>query len=322
LSGYLLGVAITIAVLGTGSIGTRHYNCLKTIEGVTPIAVPSRPERVAELQSQGINALDQVPDEAQGIVIATDTARHLSDWQKFQDRVCLVEKPLAGEITPELESLVAQTKGRAFTACVLRFNRTLTEFKKIVTDQGPPDFIAIKCASYLPDWRPNRDYRTLYSAKPNQGGALRELIHEIDYAGWIFGWPTIIQGQLTPATQIEIADEETAKLLWQNAKTKIIFELDLVTKTTMRMALAKYAENSIIANLVENKILEENNLKVNTIEFAEPRDAMYTRQLEAFVRAIEGENSAPLATAEEGLKALQVIQAVRLSSATDQPVSL
>jgi len=157
---------------------------------------------------------------------------------------------------------------------------------------------------------------------PNQGGALRELIHEIDYAGWIFGWPQIIQGQITPATKIQIADEESAKFLWQNPKTKIVIELDLVSNPTTRMALAKYEQNSIIANLVENQILEENNLKVNTIEFAEPRDAMYTRQLEAFIRATQGENSAPLATAEEGLKALRVIKAVRLSSATGQPVTL
>ncbi len=315
-------MAITIAVLGTGSIGTRHYNCLTQIEGVNPIAVPTRPERVAELQAQGINAKAEVPDKAEGIVIATDTARHLSDWQTYQDRFCLVEKPLAGNITPELESLVESTKGRAFTACVLRFNRTLTELKSMLKDWGSPDFVAVRCTSHLPSWRPGRDYRTLYSAQPGQGGALRELIHEVDYAGWMFGWPNSVQGQLTPATNIEIADEEAAKFIWQGTNTNIIFELDLVSDPTTRMVLAKFGEASIMTNLVENKILVQENLKVSTNEFADPRDAMYTRQLQSFVHAIQGENSAPLATAEEGLKALRVIEAVRLSSATGQPVNL
>ncbi len=36
--------------------------------------------------------------------------------------------------------------------------------------------------SWLPDWRPDRDYRESYSARLDEGGVLRDLVHEIDYA--------------------------------------------------------------------------------------------------------------------------------------------
>ncbi|MFM9872954.1 MAG: Gfo/Idh/MocA family protein [Fimbriimonadaceae bacterium] len=316
-------MAITIAVLGTGSIGTRHYNCLTQNEGVTPVAVPTRPERVAELQSQGIYALDQVPDEAVGIVIATDTARHLSDWQQYQDRFCLVEKPLTGDITPELESLVAQTQGRAFTACVLRHNLTLSEFKQYIELENMPPMLAmIRCSSYLPDWRPNRDYRKLYSAQPGQGGALRELIHEVDYAGWIFGWPDEIDGEVSPATSIEIADEESARFTFHNSDGSVNISLDIASNESSRTILADYGSHSIQADLIDQSITFTTGERQETLFYKEPRDAMYTRQLEAFIRATQGKISEPLATAEEGLKALRVIEAVRLSSATGHPVNL
>ena len=321
-AGYLTNVATTIAILGTGSIGMRHYRCFNGLENVNAIAVPTRPERVTELQAEGINAAPQVPDDAEGIVIATDTGRHLADWQQFQDRYCLIEKPLSGDPSPDLETLVSQTQGRAFTACCLRFHRTLTEFKNLVSERQTPDFVAIRCSSFLPDWRPDRDYRTLYSAQAGQGGALRELIHEIDYAGWIFGWPTSVQGNLCPATTIEIADEESAKFIWQSEAINIIFELDLATNPTTRMALAKFHDNSLVLDLVKQAILIQNNLKVENIEFSEDRDAMYIRQAEAFIRAIKGQGSKPLATAAEGLKALQVCEAVRLSHQTGKPVTL
>lgn len=315
-------MAITIAVLGTGSIGTRHYNCLAQIEGVTPVAVPTRPERVAELQAQGINALDHVPDEAVGIVIATDTARHLSDWQKFQERYCLVEKPLAGDITPELETLVAQTQGRAFTACVLRFNSTLEQFKyEVDSISKMPNEVLIKCHSFLPEWRPNRDYRTLYSAVTGQGGALRELVHEIDYAGWIFGWPFSVSGKIGQSKTIEIGDEDRAIFVAESKQTRCNFDLSIASKVNCRRITARYPTNNTVADLIGKQITFEGEPQ-KTIRRPEPRDAMYTRQLEAFIRAIQGQDPAPLATAEEGLKALQVIQAVRLSSATGKPVNL
>jgi predicted dehydrogenase len=287
----------------------RHYRCLTQIPNVEPIAIPVRPERVAQLRSEGINALPQVPEEAVGVVIATDTARHLDDWAVHHQKFCLIEKPIAPDPRPELERLVKATQGRAFTACVLRFHSALTKFKSQVDAQAePPKQVFIKCHSYLPDWRPGRDYRELYSGRPGQGGALRELIHEIDYAGWIFGWPFSVCGNLGRTGILELEDEDTAVFISESTKTTCSFSLSLSNRSSNRSATAHFPHADVEVDLMAAT--------------SEDRDAMYIRQLEAFIRAIKGQDSAPLATAEEGLKALQVCQAVRLSSASGQPVTL
>ncbi|MBL8069005.1 MAG: Gfo/Idh/MocA family oxidoreductase [Armatimonadetes bacterium] len=315
-------MAVKVAILGTGSIGLRHYHCFSGLDGVEAVAVPARPERVRELRGDGVEAADAVPSDASGVVIATDTARHLADWAQFADRFCLVEKPLAGDPSPGLAELVRQTQGRAFTACVLRFHKTLSAFKDLI-DAGPdrPQEVFIKCHSFLPDWRPGRDYRTLYSAQPGQGGALRELIHEIDYAGWIFGWPETVHGRVASTGKIEVADEDRAVFRTESQGVKARFNFSLSSKIGARRATAIYAGETVTADLIRQELAVEGRPDQNQ-RFNEELDGMYIRQAEAFVRAIQGGNPGPLATACEGQKALDVCQAVRLSSQTGQPVTL
>ena len=49
--------------------------------------------------------------------------------------------------------------------------------------------VRVECQSWLPYWRPERDYRESYSARADEGGVLRDLVHELDYAIWAFGGP-------------------------------------------------------------------------------------------------------------------------------------
>src|SRR2546421_323520 len=60
----------------------------------------------------------------------------------------------------------------------------------------------VRTASWLPGWRPGRDYRATYSAsRALGGGVLRDMSHELDYPSWLFGpWRrlTALGGHLSP----------------------------------------------------------------------------------------------------------------------------
>ena len=196
--------ATRVAVLGTGSIGSRHLDVLNGAEGFSTIAVPLRCSRAGELNELGqetaASLAEAAANGATSCVIASETGRHLEDGILALD--CgldlLVEKPLAPTALESSKLLEhAKSTGRnLYVGCVMRFSESLRTFRDHLPEVGQLHSVRIECQSYLPDWRPQRSYLESYAARANEGGVLLDLIHEIDYAGWIFGWPQSVQAKL------------------------------------------------------------------------------------------------------------------------------
>ena len=65
------------------------------------------------------------------------------------------------------------------------------------------------CSSYLPDWRPGVDYRTVYSAhKALGGGVTIDLIHEWDYLVDLFGVPQKLYNFKGTYSDLEIDSDD------------------------------------------------------------------------------------------------------------------
>ncbi len=65
------------------------------------------------------------------------------------------------------------------------------------------------CSSYLPDWRPGVDYRTVYSAhKALGGGVTIDLIHEWDYLVDLFGVPQQLYNFKGTYSDLEIDSDD------------------------------------------------------------------------------------------------------------------
>ena len=65
------------------------------------------------------------------------------------------------------------------------------------------------CSSYLPDWRPGVDYRTVYSAhKALGGGVTIDLIHEWDYLVHLFGVPQQLYNFKGTYSDLEIDSDD------------------------------------------------------------------------------------------------------------------
>ena len=62
--------------------------------------------------------------------------------------------------------------------------------KALLDDKRVGKVLAVRAefGSYLPEWRPGRDYRENYAVRAALGGGiLLDAVHELDYLGWLFG---------------------------------------------------------------------------------------------------------------------------------------
>lgn len=174
-------------VIGYGSIGKRHCDILPLI-GCPTAVVSARDIPVA-----GVAVFHSVEealaaDRFDYAVIANTTAEHFATIDRLFAAgfggVILVEKPLFAK--PE-KSYPSWERDRIFTGYNLRFHPALAALKEALGG-GLVFSATLYVGQYLPNWRPERDYRTLYSASRKMGGGvLRDLSHELDYALWLFG---------------------------------------------------------------------------------------------------------------------------------------
>ncbi|MBI4596921.1 MAG: Gfo/Idh/MocA family oxidoreductase [Candidatus Omnitrophica bacterium] len=313
-----------IAVLGTGSIGLRHLGLLRTIDGARPIAIPIRASRRSELRALGYEtAEDLAAAAALGAslcLVATDTGRHETDSREALQRGfdLLVEKPVATDAEAALRVLerARALQRRVFVGCVVRFSESLKTFRQRLADVGEAHAVRIECQSYLPSWRPDRPHQNSYSARAEEGGVLRDLIHEIDYAGWIFGWPVALSARLRNTGRLGIAAEEMAELMWETpAGASVSVALDYLTQPPRRRMRVSGSRGTIEWDGMEQTVtVDFPGGSRTTVPSSQTRDAMIREELLAWLNARHGVVDERLATAEEGLRALAVCDAARQAS--------
>ncbi len=182
-----------ILIIGYGSVARKHVKAIWEISPAAEIiALRSDPfaEPIDNIKS--INHIDELTDEVDFILISNPTAYHAKTiaFCLSLNKPLFIEKPLFS-ISKGQDSLVKTCIDKGlitYVACNLRFH-PLIHFLKHNLPTGIQE-INIYCGSYLPDWRPGRNYHETYSANTNQGGGVDlDLIHEIDYSYWLFGEP-------------------------------------------------------------------------------------------------------------------------------------
>lgn len=314
----------TIAVIGTGSIGMKHLAALRQIAELRLVAIPTRPERISQLEAAGYttakNPYDAARLGARLCVVATDTSRHVQDsLSALEDGLdLLVEKPLAVDAAEgqKLCAVAVETGRHVFVGCRLRFSESLHMFRGLLSSIGCLHSVHIECRSYLPDWRPERPYRESYSARAAEGGVLRDLIHEIDYAGWLFGWPTALQANVRNLGRFGIEADEVADLMWETADGCLIsVGLDYLTRPPRRRMIASGELGTLEWDGIERTVtLALAGEPVKITQSMQTHDEMLLAQDRAFIEACCGSHDRHLVTGEDGVKALAVCDAARRAS--------
>jgi len=300
---------------------------LQRIPEILPIAVPVRASRVSELSSEGFTTASSIAHArslgARSCIIATDTGRHYKDAQTALKNglSLLVEKPMCidAEQADRLHRLSIDTGKSVFVGCVLRFSLSLNRFREYIPKVGSIHSVRIECQSYLPEWRSNRPYNEAYSGRGLEGGVLRDLIHEIDYAGWILGWPESVHGDLRNTGRLQIEAEESANLAWRSPEgANVSITLDYLTRPSRRRMLACGEHGTLEWNGITDTVTLSVPPKASQIVTCDQsRDAMLQLQDEAFMTFNASGNPDPkLSTSLDGVRALAVCDAARRSSAS------
>jgi predicted dehydrogenase len=318
-------VISTAAVRGTGSIGSRHLRVLRAVGVDDLVAVPVRPGRSTSPELADARISDVLPEGVDLVVIATDTSRHVADTIEALDRaagIVLVEKPLAHTVA-ETEALLTHPRADRVRVCApLRFHEGLRAARaraaRLCDEARGAVAARIVSQSWLPAWRPDRDFRASYSARPGEGGVLLDLVHEIDYALWTFGAPAgALQATLSPLPSpvLGLEVDEAADLTWSNATgTLVSLRLDYVTRPTRRSLDVTSPYGSVRWDAIASTV-EVTGADGTVERTAYPddldRDEVLARQVRALASVLDGGPEDDLLDLETARLAVEITERAR-----------
>jgi len=323
-----------LLIIGLGSIGRRHLAFARKLLPEATIAVLRHktgsdiPEYADYIFYTMAEALAFAPQVA---VIANPATFHISSAMPLADAGIhtLIEKPISTTTDGVVELLNSfnRTNTVLTIGYNLRFLSSLQKFKSMLDEKKIGEIWSVhsEIGQYLPNWRPDSDYRQSVSARyALGGGVLLELSHELDYLRWIFGEVKWVQAVLARQSDLEVDVEDSAYLTLgfaaRNSARSLIAtaNLDFIRQDTTRSCTAVGKLGSLRWNGIEG-----------TVEFWAPdqqgwqevykhqstRDESYVAQWQHFIDCVERETK-PLITGTDGLKVLQIVEAVRLAAKT------
>src|SRR3989344_509780 len=296
---------MNILVIGCGSIGERHIKNIYTFGKQKVIACDPNLTRLQKLKRiypelEIYSDLDHVwklyPEVA---FICTPTSSHLPLALKAAQHNChlFIEKPLTHATINilKLQRLVNQNKLTTMVGCNWRFYWAVSEIKSILQKNtiGKVLSARISAGSYLPEWHPCEDYRTLYAAQNKLGGGvILDFIHELDYACWLFGEINTLTGMYGKLSNLQIDTEDCAELLMTFKQGPLVsIHVDYLQRVYERSCVIIGSEGTIVWNFSSHKIKIYSVKNKNCKEIEEPENYdlnhMYKLELKYFFECIQ-----------------------------------
>lgn len=294
-------------VIGYGSIGRRHTRILNDL-GCEVAIVSRRTQEYPRAYEKVDAALEDWRPEY--VVIAGRTSEHFGELSLlansgYSGRV-LVEKPLLQRAEP----LPLHNFARAAVGYNLRFHPVLVRLREFLATDLPVASATIYAGQYLPNWRPDTDYRLSYSASSEQGGGvLRDLSHELDAAFWLFGGWSRLASLGGHFSELDIRSSDVYSLLLVQERCEIVsINLNYLDRVPRREFIVHGRRHSVRADLVGCTFEVDGDRK----SFKCDRDDTYLAQH----RAMLGDGDFECCTLEEGMRVVHAIDAAEAAVST------
>lgn len=256
------GAVVKVLFLGLGSIGSRHLQNLHRVcaESNVPLQVTalrssdlSLEARVAALVDHSVCAADEL-DQFDVAFITNPTALHHGSLLLVHDhaRHFFIEKPVFS--TSEADVSWLRPESIAYVACPLRYNPVFRHLESQVPAWKPRAARAI-CSSYLPEWRPQEDYRRFYSSQASLGGGVSlDLIHEIDYLIRLFGFPHASLNCRRRVSSLELNVDDVSAYLLEYEDKIVELHLDYIGRVARREVELFCDDDVHVADFLQRRV--------------------------------------------------------------------
>jgi predicted dehydrogenase len=314
--------AIRAVVVGAGSIGARHARNLSALGATVTIMDPD-PARASTIT--GCDALDldlRATSDADVVVIASPTVHHADQLRQvldLSDAKILVEKPLC-LLDDDHDSLAAAGQGRVMVGFNLRLHGPVARAVELVHTGAVGQVLSARVwfGSWLPDWRPDVDYRTTYSARSDLGGGvLLDAIHELDLAIWLTARPmTVTSAIMARLGPLDIDVEDTVKAqLRTDSGVPVDVSLDYLSRRYRRGIEVIGTDATLRLDWARRTLEVENAAEVTQEPVEWAIDLSYQREAHRLL-AFADEALEPPVDALSGARSMALAGAIRMCSLT------
>lgn len=297
--------------IGLGSISTKHIKDLAEITDNWGIEcditilrrkVGMLPQELLSYNINQIEKLDSTVYDAAFITNPTNLHFQILDQLKGKTKFYFIEKPIFECTDYNWKSLGINNKN-AYIACPIRHSEVYKKLKEIV-DTNKVFSARLICSSYLPDWRPNIDYRKNYSAiKALGGGVTLDLIHEIDYMAGLFGLPEKVMNVHGKYSDLEIDSDDLSVYIAQYKDKLCEVHLDYFGRKYQRKCELYTSKCSYVADFKAETIEISDGTVLNCLQ--DDKTNLY-REMEYFVNFITANLSENINTPEHAFEVLKI----------------
>lgn len=283
-----------VVIIGLGSIGRRHASVLQAMDAKIKLyALRSRPENADEYENvknffkwEDISEIS--PDF---IILSNPTAHHARSLKKLIPLgiPLFIEKPVLTntEDADHLKKMIEAQELLTYVGCNLRFLDCLAFVEKQLSHNTKKlNEVNAYAGSYLPNWRPGRDFRKIYSANKEMGGGVHlDLIHEVDYLYWLFGQPMEKQFLLRSVSSLDITAVDYASYWLGYPDFTINLTLNYYRKTAKRQLELVFENDIWLVDLLNNQVINAEGEVI--FKSQQSIASTYTAQMAYFLQAVK-----------------------------------
>ncbi|SDM87925.1 Predicted dehydrogenase [Daejeonella rubra] len=259
---------MNILIIGLGSIAGKHIHVLKELIGsdLSFFALRSDVNQTEMPGVKNIYSIDELNEKIDFAIISNPTYSHFETINMMIEYSIplFIEKPIVSKIEDAEILLKPLNDSNIFTyvGCNLRFHPCIKYLKNYLSFERVKTIneVNVYSGSYLPDWRPGKDYRTIYSASKDLGGGVHlDLFHEFDYIVWLLGQPDQVRSTRKSCSTLKIDAVDYANYCLGYPGFSVSIILNYYRRKSKRTIEIVFENETWTVDLINNTIKDDQN---------------------------------------------------------------